>query len=139
MNNRLLGEENMSKKEESMMVLDPRGQPSGIFGRCTEASDIFGGDILNPDMQPKISIDALEGLMMAPRLDSLEGKTVYLVNTGFAGGKEFMEELQEWFTKNRPEIKTELRNKQTSMFSDEPELWKEIRENGDAAIIGVGG
>ncbi len=129
----------MSKKEESMMVLDPRGQPSGIFGRRTEAGDIFGGDILNPDIQPKISIDALEGLMMAPRLDSLEGKTVYLVNTGFAGGKEFMEELQEWFTKNRPEIKTELRNKQTSMFSDEPELWKEIRENGDAAIIGVGG
>ena len=76
---------------------------------------------------------------MAPRLESLEGKTVYLVNTGFAGGKEFMEELQAWFTENKPGIKTELRHKKTSMFSDEPELWKEIAANGDAAIIGVGG
>ena len=76
---------------------------------------------------------------MAPRPDSLEGKTVFLVNTGFAGSKEFMEELQEWLNKNHPEIKTELRNKKTSMFTDEPELWAEIKANGDAAILGVGG
>jgi len=129
----------MSKENTKITVLDPRGQPSGIFGRRTEGTDMFGGDILNPDSQPVITIEQLEGLQMAPRLDSLEGKTVYLVNTGFAGGKEFMEELQAWFTENHPEIKTVLRHKKTSMFSDEPELWKEIKENGDAAIIGVGG
>ena len=76
---------------------------------------------------------------MAGRLADLNGKTVYLVNTGFHGGKEFMEEVQDWFTRNRPDIKTELRNKKTSMFTDEPELWKEIKENGDAAVLGVGG
>ena len=76
---------------------------------------------------------------MASRLDSIEGKTVFLVNTGFHGSKEFMEELRDWFTKNHPEIKTELRNKKTNMFTDEPELWQEIKENGDAAILGVGG
>ena len=122
-----------------LTVLDPVGQPSGVFGRRTEATDMFGGDILNPDIQPKISQEDLQGLQMAPRLDSLEGKTVYLVNTGFAGGKEFMEELQAWFTEHKPGIKTELRHKKTSMFSDEPALWKEIKANGDAAIIGVGG
>ncbi len=122
-----------------LTVLDPVGQPSGVFGRRTEGTDMFGGDILNPDVQPKISQAELEGLHMAPRLDTLEGKTVYLVNTGFAGGKEFMEELQAWFTEHKPGIKTELRHKKTSMFSDEPALWKEIKANGDAAIIGVGG
>jgi hypothetical protein len=122
-----------------LTVHDPIGQPSGVFGRRSEGTDRFGGDILNPDIQPKISQAALEGRHMAPRLASLEGKTVYLVNTGFVGGKEFMEELQAWFTENKPGIKTVLRHKQTSMFSDEPELWKEIKASGDAAIIGVGG
>ena len=76
---------------------------------------------------------------MATRLDKLEGKTVFLVNTGFAGGKEFIEELDEWFKQNRPNIKTEVRHKKTSMFTDEPELWVEIKQKGDAAILGVGG
>ena len=76
---------------------------------------------------------------MAQRLDSLKGKTVYLVNTGFAGGKEFIEELDDWFKRNRPDVKTIVRHKKTSMFTDEPELWVEIKKNGDAAIIGVGG
>jgi len=76
---------------------------------------------------------------MAERLDTLEGKTVYLVNTGFAGGKEFLEEAQDWFKRNRPGVKTVLKNKTTSMFTDEPTLWKEIKENGDAVVFGVGG
>ena len=76
---------------------------------------------------------------MAERLGTLEGKTVYLVNTGFAGSREFLEEVQDWFTRNRPGIKTILKNKTTSMFTDEPELWKEIKENSDAVVFGVGG
>jgi len=128
----------MARNNSKITVLDPRGQPSGIFGRRLNVdSPMFA--IHDPVYQPRDTAEALGAMKMAPRLDSLDGKTVYLVNTGFAGGKEFMEELQEWFTKNRPEIKTELRSKQTSMFTDEPELWKEIKENGDAAIIGVGG
>jgi hypothetical protein len=50
-----------------------------------------------------------------------------------------MEELQEWFSKNRPDVKTVLKNKTASMFTDEPDLWKEIKENGDAVVFGVGG
>jgi hypothetical protein len=64
---------------------------------------------------------------------------VYLVDTGFAGSREFMEELQDWLNRNRPEITTVLRHKKTSMFTDEPELWREIEDGGDAAILGVGG
>ena len=50
-----------------------------------------------------------------------------------------MEELQTWFIENRPGIKTVLKNKTTSMFTDEPALWQEIKENGDAVVFGVGG
>ena len=128
----------MKKDGTKIIVLDPRGQPTGIFGRRLDPDSVPWA-IHDPVNQPRDTAEAMRKLKMAPRLNKLEGKTVYLVNTGFAGGKEFMEELQDWFKKNRPEIKTELRHKKTSMFTDEPELWAEIKKNGDAAILGVGG
>ena len=123
---------------QKIVVLDPIGQPSGIFGRrLDEDSPMFA--IHDPTYQPRDTSENLETLKMAERLDTLEGKTVYLVNTGFAGSKEFMEELQDWFDKNRPGVKTVLKHKTTSMFTDDPELWREIKENSDAVVFGVGG
>ena len=81
----------------------------------------------------------MEGQRMAPRLDSLEGKTVYLVETGFHGAKAFMEQVAGWFSRSIPAVKIESRSTQGSIFSDDPALWSEIEEKGDAAIVGVGG
>ncbi|MBN2238224.1 MAG: hypothetical protein JW712_00490 [Dehalococcoidales bacterium] len=121
-----------------LTVLDPVGQPSGIFGRrLDEDSPMFA--IHDPTFQPRDTAENLGTLKMAERPGTLENKTVYLVNTGFAGGREFMEELQAWFTANKPEVKTVLKNKTSSMFTDEPGLWKEIKENSDAVVFGVGG
>ncbi len=121
-----------------LMVLDPVGQPTGIFGRRLDVdSPMFA--IHDPTYQPRDTAEALSSLKMAERLDTLEGKTVYLVNTGFAGAREFLEEVRDWFSRNRPDVKTVLKNKTSSMFTDEPELWKEIQENGDAVVFGVGG
>jgi hypothetical protein len=128
----------MKKNGRKITVLDPRGQPSGVFGSRLDPDSVPWA-IHDPTNQPRDTAARLGSLKMAPRLEKLEGKTVYLVNTGFAGGKEFMEELNDWFKQNRPDIKTEVRNKKTSMFTDEPELWAEIKKNGDAAVIGVGG
>ncbi len=128
----------MARSNSKITVLDPRGQPSGIFGRRLNVdSPMFA--IHDPVNQPRDTAEALGMLKMAPRLDRLDGKTVYLVDTGFAGSPEFMEELHEWFTCNKPAIKTVLVHKKTSMFTDDPELWAEIKENGDAVVFGVGG
>jgi hypothetical protein len=128
----------MAGKNSKITVLDPVGQPSGIFGRRLNIdSPMFA--IHDPVNQPRDTAEAMGTRKMAPRLDSLEGKTIYLVNTGFHGSKEFMEELQDWFTRNKPSVKTELVHKKTSMFTDDPELWAEIKKNGDAVVFGVGG
>ena len=121
-----------------LTVLDPRGQPSGIFGKRLDA-DSPPWAIHDPENQPRDTSENLSSLKMVDRLDTLEGKTVYLVNTGFAGAADFMEEVQDWFKRNRPSVKTELRRKKSSMFTDEPELWQEIKKNGDAVVFGVGG
>ncbi|MBN1568909.1 MAG: hypothetical protein JXA73_13755 [Acidobacteria bacterium] len=119
-------------------VLDPRGQPSGIFGRRGEPGSHMMA-IFNPETHPTISRDELVPLRMAPRLDSLDNKTIYLVDVGFAGGKEFLEEMQAWFSKNMPSVKTVLRMKSGTPFSDSPELWAEIKEKAHGVIFGVGG
>jgi hypothetical protein len=126
------------KDGKKITVLDPVGQPSGIFGSRLDPDSVPWA-IHDPVNQPRDTADKLGHLKMAQRLNNLDGKTVFLVNTGFAGGKEFIEELDDWFKKNRPNIKTEVRHKKTSMFTDEPELWVEIKQKGDAAILGVGG
>jgi hypothetical protein len=77
---------------------------------------------------------------MAPRLESLDGKTVYLVNQGFGGSDRFMDQLQAWFAANMPTVKIVQRRKTGFIFRDDTtDLWKEIKEKGDAVIMGVGG
>jgi hypothetical protein len=123
---------------KKVTVLDPRGQPSGKFGRRgTPDSHMMA--IFNPDTHPMISRDELVSLRMAPRLNSLDGKTIYLVDTGFAGAKEFLEELQAWFNKNMPSVKTVFVSKSGTPFSDSPELWAELKKKANGIIFGVGG
>lgn len=124
-------------RNDVVTVLDPRGQPSGIFGRRADAGDPAA--ILNPRVRPSSDLAALESLQMAERLDSLEGKKVFLLDTGFAGSTDFLEEVAGWFSRNMPAVKTEYRKKQGNMYCDDPALWAEVSEKGDAAIIGVGG
>ncbi|MBP1622537.1 MAG: Thiol-disulfide oxidoreductase protein [Acidobacteria bacterium] len=123
---------------KSVTVLDPRGQPSGKFGR-RGAPDSHMMAIFNPETHPTISRDELVPLRMAPRLDSLDNKTIYLVDVGFAGGKEFLEEVQAWFGKNMPLVKTVLRTKSGTPFSDSPELWAEMKKMANGVVFGVGG
>jgi len=100
-----------ASKRLSYAVLDPRGQSTGVF----------------------------EPSSMAPRLDALNGKTIYLVDVGFGGGYEFLEEVSAWFSRNMPALKTVLRRKRGNMFLDDPELWAEVKDKGHAVIFGVGG
>ena len=92
-------------------VLDPRGQPTGI-------------------VQP---------LPLAPRLDTLAGKTIQLIDIGFGGGWEFLEEAAAWLERTIPDIKTVLKHKSGNIFMDEPQTWADAKANAHAVIFGVGG
>jgi hypothetical protein len=77
---------------------------------------------------------------MARRLDSLENKTVYLVDTGFGGSYRFMQQLQKWFSAHMPSVTTIRKRKTGGAFMDDTtDLWEEIKAKGDAVILGVGG
>ena len=77
---------------------------------------------------------------LAKRIDNLNGKTVYLVDTGFGGSSQFLDQVQTWFAENMPSVKTVRRRKPGNIFRDDTkDLWNEIKDNGQAAILGVAG
>lgn len=77
---------------------------------------------------------------MADRPVSLDNKTIYLIDNGFGGSARFMIQLQNRFKEVMPSVKTVLRKKPENPFmGNVPELWQEIREKGDAAVLGVAG
>ena len=78
---------------------------------------------------------------LAPRLDTLDGKTVYLVDTGFGGSGRFLDQVQAWLAEKIPSAKIVRRRKTGgNMFRDDTkDLWTEIKERGQAAILGVAG
>ena len=45
---------------------------------------------------------------MAPALDTVEGKKLFLVDVGFANSDNFMAQLNGWFEEHRPAIRTEV-------------------------------
>ena len=77
-------------------------------------------------------------LAMAPRLDEIEGKTVYLVDCRFDDGDKLIAQVEDWFSKNMPEVRTEVRRKSGVYTKRDNELYEEIKGKGDAAIVGVG-
>src|SRR4051812_25869727 len=90
--------------------------------------------VLNPlGYPPKISPKAL-----APRLDSLNGKTVFLVDCRFDDADVFLAQVQAWFAEHLPAVETRPGRLASGYTRGDPELWEHIRANGDAALLGVG-
>jgi hypothetical protein len=95
--------------------------------------------VLNPAVASKMA----ERLPLAPRLATLEGKTIYMVDINWGGPEaalSIFEEMQAWFARTMPGVKTVIKMKRGGYEADDPALWKEIKEGrGDGVILGVSG
>jgi hypothetical protein len=74
----------------------------------------------------------------AQRPESLNGKTVYLVDVRFDDSIKLLEQVQAWFGEHMPGVKTEIVSMSAYYGHDDPQTWEKIKANGDAAVIGVG-
>ena len=74
----------------------------------------------------------------APRLDTLEGKTVYLVDCRFDDSDVFLGQMQAWFAQHLPGVRTVVKRISSVYLHDDPTTWEEIKARGHAAILGVG-
>jgi hypothetical protein len=93
---------------ETLTVHDPRGYPPEVTGKP-----------------------------LAPRLQSLDGKVVYLVDCLFDNSDAFVEQLQAWIGEHLPDVRTRVITPRESWVED-PEMCEQIAADGDAAILGVG-
>lgn len=91
--------------------------------------------VLSPvGMPPDIQLKS-----MAPRLDTLDGKTVYLVNDGYLGTDILLKEMEDWFKATMPRVNIVYRAKGGGGFTaEDPKLWAEIKEKADAVVMGMG-
>lgn len=96
------------RTRDALVVHDPRGYPPAVSGK-----------------------------RLAPRLPSLDGKHVYLVDCLFDNSAAFMDELQAWFARHLPKVRTEIVTPRES-WTDDPELRARVAADGDGAIFGVG-
>ena len=74
----------------------------------------------------------------APRPESLDGKTIYLVDCRFDDSIELLKQVQAWFGEHMPSVNTKIISLSATYQKDDPKTWNEIKTNGHAAIVGVG-
>jgi hypothetical protein len=74
----------------------------------------------------------------AARLDTLDGKTIYLVDCRFDDSDVFLGQMQAWLAEHLPAVRPVLRRLSSVYLHDDPTTWEEIKSRGHAAILGVG-
>ncbi len=103
----------------------------GRYGMPAEQAPVV---VLNPLGEPP----PIQNIPMAPRLDTLEGKTIYIVDVMFAETHQFLEEMQKLLAAKYPKTNWIMKNKAGTYFDDDPKLWAEIKAKGNGMIIGIG-
>ncbi len=90
--------------------------------------------VMNPrGIQPEI-----RKIPMAPRPETLDGRTVYIVDTKYPNTKPFVEALFAALKAKYPKTTWILRDKFAGYMDDDPKLWAEIKEKKAAAIVLLG-
>jgi hypothetical protein len=101
-------------------------------GQKTNTPDML--TVLNPEGIPPPIVLA----PMAERLDSLDGKIIYLVDIHFTGSQLFLEEMAKVLQEKYPKATVIYKLKAGAYAENDPALWDEIQKNGDGVVMGIG-
>jgi hypothetical protein len=82
-----------------------------------------------PDVHP---------VQMARRLNALSGRRIYLVDARFDDSDIFMLQMEAWFRQHRPDIDARYVAKKGIYTQPDVALFTQIRDEGAAAVVGVG-
>ena len=89
-------------------------------------------------MNPRGVKPEIRKIPMAARPATLDGRTVYIVDTKYPNTKPFVNELFAALKAKYPKTTWILRDKFAGYMDDDPNLWKEIKEKDACAIVLLG-
>jgi hypothetical protein len=89
-------------------------------------------------MNPRGVKPEIRKIPMATRPATLDGKTIYIVDTKYPNTKPFVNELFAALKEKYPKTTWVLREKFAGYMDDDPNLWKEIKNKGVGAIVLLG-
>jgi hypothetical protein len=119
-------------------VLSPEDGVQKIFG--APPPNMGGPRPGTSGQPPKMPPPTPLSYSLAKRLSTLDNKTLYLVDTGYGGSYRFMQQLQKWFHEHMPSVNIIRKRKTGHVFTDDTtDLWEEIKNKGDAVVLGVAG
>jgi hypothetical protein len=128
-------------------ILSLMGMSPALLAGATavEAKDKAKKDKKGAAVEPKLTVLNPRGIPppitlvpMAPRLTTLDGKTIYLVSDGFPSADIFLDQVGTWFKKNMPSVTTVYRLKAGGFADDDPKLNAEIKAKGQGVIMAIG-
>jgi len=89
-------------------------------------------------MNPRGLMPAIQRIPMAERTGSLDGKTIYIVDTKFANTKPFVNALRDNLAAAYPRTTWVGVDKVGGYMQDDPALWAKIKAKADGAIVLLG-
>jgi hypothetical protein len=89
-------------------------------------------------LNPRGIMPAIKQIPMAERPDTLDGKTIYIVDTKFANTKPFVNALRDNLAAAYPKTNWVGVDKVGGYMQDDPNLWAEIKAKGHGAIVLLG-
>jgi hypothetical protein len=105
-----------------------------LYSAAAPAADTAKITVLNPrGIQPPIRL-----IPMAPRNETMDGKTIYVVDTRYPLTQPFVQEVFNTLKEKYPKTNWVFKNKIGSYFDDDPKLWAEIKEKGHGMVMAVG-
>ena len=106
---------------------------TSLFAKSASAQDAKI-TVMNPrGIQPQI-----RRIPMATRPATLDGKTIYIVDTRYPRTREFVEELFKALKEKYAKTNWVLRDKFGGYVDDDPKLWAEIKEKGHGMVMATG-
>jgi len=89
-------------------------------------------------VSPRGQLPPMQFVPMAPRLDSLDGRVIYIVDIRWSYTGQFTEELRDILSERYPNTKFIRKEKAGPYGEADPKLWSEIQEKGDGMILATG-
>ena len=105
-----------------------------LFIACSQKPERQVISVLNPVGSPSPT----PLIPMAPRLNSLDGKTIYIVDVMYPLTHQLFEEIQKVFSERYPKTNWVVKSKAGTYFDNDQKLWEEVKAKAQGMIIGVG-